>query len=215
MRIHSPYALRWVPGGNQQTAVSAFIGERYRQVYQASLSHCMPWLLGLFDASGELKAACGVQPAVTGAIYLENYLDTAIESILSARTPLPVARSEIVEIGNFAANDGASARIMYAALCLLLNHYHFSWIVFTGTQKVRNTFYRLNLQPIMLMNADPLKLGDAASQWGEYYQHDPKIMAGELAGGHTTLSQNSLLLSMFTDLPTAPWRITTGETYVS
>jgi hypothetical protein len=50
---------------------------------------------------------------------------------------------------------------------------------------------------------------------GEYYQHDPKIMAGELAGGHATLSQNSLLLSMFTDLPTAPWRITIGEMYVS
>lgn len=95
----------------------------------------MPWLLGMFDANGELKAACGVQPASMGKIYLEHYLDVPVEVVLSARLSHPVSRDSIVEIGNFAASDGASARIMYAALCLLLNQYCYSWIVFTGTKK--------------------------------------------------------------------------------
>lgn len=57
--------------------------------------------------------------------------------------------------------------------------------MFTGTKKIRNTFYRLNLHPIQLISADPGRLGDAALEWGEYYQHDPQIMAGELTGGYT------------------------------
>ncbi|MFH0722259.1 thermostable hemolysin, partial [Citrobacter braakii] len=40
--------------------------ENYHQVYHASLSRCMPWLLGMYDANGELKAACGVQVASHG-----------------------------------------------------------------------------------------------------------------------------------------------------
>ncbi|MGK3142234.1 thermostable hemolysin [Pantoea sp. C2G6] len=215
MRILSPYLLRWFPGEYQQNNVSAFIRESYSQFYHASLSHCMPWLLGLYDANGELKAACGVQPASMGKIYLEHYLDVPVEALLSAHLPHPVSRDAVVEIGNFAASDGASARIMYAALCLLLNHYCYSWIVFTGTKKIRNTFFRLNLQPITLMPADPSRLGAEAREWGDYYQHDPQIMAGELTGGQSTLSQTSLLLGMFTELPLAPWVVPCGESYVS
>lgn len=118
-------------------------------------------------------------------------------------------------MGNFAASDGASARVMYAALCLLLNQYHYSWIVFTGTRKIRNIFHRLNLQPILLTPANAERLGDAAQEWGKYYLHDPQVMAGELIGGKTTLSQTSMLLSLFTALPDAPWITTTGEPYVS
>lgn len=215
MRIMSPYTLKWLHGGCELNDISALIRENYRHVFQASLSRCMPWLLGMYDASGVLRAACGVQMASLGTLYLEQYLDEPIEITLSSRLVQPVSRDMIVEIGNFAACDGASARIMYAALCQLLHQYHFSWIVFTGTKKIRNTFYRLNLHPIMLVPADPARLGNAALEWGEYYQHDPHIMAGELAGGHTALSQGSLLLTLFSVLPEAPWTDTSGERHVS
>ena len=215
MRIISPYTLKWLHGGSEHNDISALIRENYHQVYHASLSRCMPWLLGMYDANGELKAACGVQVASHGTLYLEQYLDTPIETTLSSRLELPVPREAIVEIGNFGARDGASARIMYAALCLLLNQYHYGWIVFTGTKKIRNTFYRLNLHPIQLMSADPGRLGDAALEWGEYYQHDPQIMAGELTGGYTALSQNTMLLALFTPLPDAPWADLSGGRHVS
>lgn len=215
MRIMSPYILKWLHGGCEQNDISTLIRENYRQVYRASLSRCMPWLLGMYDACGVLKAACGVQMAAHGALYLEQYLDAPVEMTLSSRLAQPVSRDTIVEIGNFAACDGASARIMYAALCQLLHQYHFSWIVFTGTKKIRNTFYRLNLHPILLMPADPSRLGNAALEWGEYYQHDPLLMAGELAGGHTALSQESLLLTLFSVLPEAPWTDISGERHVS
>lgn len=215
MRIMSPYTLKWLHGGYEQNDISTSIRESYHQIYNASLSRCMPWLLGMYDARGELRAACGVQTASQGVFYLEQYLDAPVETMLSARINLPVSREKIVEIGNFTAHDGASARVMYAAICLLLNQYHYSWIVFTGTRKIRNIFHRLHLQPMLLTPASAARLGDTAQEWGEYYQHDPQVMAGELTNGKTTLRQTSMLLNLFTTLPDAPWITTAGESYVS
>ncbi|WP_226051404.1 thermostable hemolysin [Dickeya chrysanthemi] len=215
MRITSPYSLEWTRGGSEVSDISALIRSSYHQIYHATLSRCMPWLLGMYDANGELKAACGIQPASHGPLYLEHYLDNPVEAELSSRFAAPVSRTAIVEVGNFAAQDGASARVMYAAVCQLLNQYRFSWIVFTGTKKIRNIFYRLNLQPLLLTSARPEQLGAAALEWGDYYQHDPQVMAGELIGGHTTLSHTSLLLSLFTASPDAPWITSSGEPYVS
>lgn len=215
MRIMPPYTLKWLHGECEQNEISALIRENYHQVYQASISRCMPWLIGLYDASGELKAASGVQVASQGTLYLEKYLDDPIETMLSSRLSLHVSRATVVEIGNFAARDGASARIMFAALCQVLTEYHFSWIVFTGTKKIRNTFHRLNLNPILLMPANPARLGNAAHEWGKYYQYDPQIMVGELAGGHSALSQGSLLMKLITALPDAPWNNISEEHHVS
>lgn len=215
MRILSPYTLKWLSGGDEHNDISALIRESYHQVYNASLARCMTWLLGLYDAHGVLTSACGIQEASEGPLYLEKYLDDPIESTLSARLGITVPRCSIIEVGNFAARDGASARIMYAALCQLLIQYQYAWIVFTGTKKIRNTFHRMSLKPIELMPANPQRLGAESLCWGEYYQHDPRIMAGELAGGHTTLSQTSLLLQLLSELPNAPWAATAGECHVS
>jgi len=75
MRIMPPYTLKWLHGEYEQNEISALIRENYHQVYRASISRCLPWLLGLYDANGELQAASGVQIASHGALYLENYLD--------------------------------------------------------------------------------------------------------------------------------------------
>lgn len=215
MRIMSPYTLKWFPGGDEINAVSVLIRENYYQNHHARLSHCMPWLLGMYDGRGALKAACGIQSAGQGPLFLEHYLDQPIEALLASRITTSVARESIVEVGNFTAADGASARVMFAAVCQLLYQYHFAWIAFTGTRKIRNTFHRLHLQPIHLAAARPEKLADAAREWGDYYQHDPQVMAGELPGGHATLSHSSLLLSLFTPLPAPPWADAGGEDYVS
>ena len=215
MRIMPPYTLKWLHGEHEQNDISALIRENYQQVYQASISRCMPWLIGLYDANGELKAASGVHIASQGSLYLEKYLDSPIEVTLSSRLSQSVSRAAIVEIGNFAARDGASARIMFAALCQVLTEYQFSWIVFTGTKKIRNTFHRLNLNPILIMPANPARLGNDAHEWGKYYQYDPQIMAGELAGGHSALTQGSLLIKLINTLPEAPWTNLSGEHHVS
>ena len=100
MRIMSPYTLKWLPGGRERNDISMLIRESCSQVYPATLSACMPWLPGLYDSRGELKAACGIQTAPQGAFYFEHYLDEPVETLLSSRIAMPVER------------------VMYAALCL-------------------------------------------------------------------------------------------------
>ncbi|MFK8260488.1 thermostable hemolysin [Erwinia sp. AnSW2-5] len=205
MIIQSPYSLKWCTGSEENNATAHFIREKYRETYHAHLAECMPWLLSLQDAQGKQNAACGIRLASAGPLYLEQYLDRPADVLISMHFSGEIPRHTIVEVGNFAASDGASARVMYAAVCLLLNRYHFTHIVFTGTHKIRNIFSRLRLNPVLLTDARPERLADNPQQWGSYYQYQPQVMAGELARGMAALSQNSLLFNLFKVLPACPW----------
>ncbi|WP_413651174.1 thermostable hemolysin [Pantoea sp. B65] len=210
----SPCNLKWSVGGLVINEATDFIRDIYQQAYQASLTECMPWLLSMHDSQGELKAVCGIRLASEGRLFLENYIDQPVEQLMHHHFASGLRRERIVEIGNFAATEGA-ARVMYAAVCLLLNHYHFTHIVFTGTRKIRNIFARLSLKPVLLAEASAERLGQMADQWGSYYQYQPQLMAGELAGGQSELSRNSLLFSLFREIPAAPWISTSGVQHVS
>ena len=59
----------------------------------------------------------------------------------------------------------------------------FSWVVFTGADTVLNVFRRLRLEPQPLCTADKSLLGDAAGDWGTYYDHHPVVMAGRIVEG--------------------------------
>lgn len=210
MRITSPCLLAWNNGGVEINSTTLFIRDHYKQSFGANLKICMPWLLSLHDAQGQLRAACGIMPAVSGPLFLEKYLDQPVEVLMQSYFPAGVSRNSLVEIGNFAASDGAAARVMYAAVCWLLAHYHYTYIVFTGTKKIRNIFTRLNLNPVLLAEADGKRLGADAELWGSYYQYHPQIMAGELSGGMAELRNNTLLFSLFNQLPAEPWTTVPG-----
>ncbi|MBS0883644.1 thermostable hemolysin [Pantoea sp. JGM49] len=205
MLIHFPCKLIWRLGGNESSTAGNFIREHYFRRYGAELSSLLPDILTLEDGRGCLIAACGMAPASAGMMYLERYLDRPAEGMLSDIFKGQIFRSSIVEIGNFAATDGLAVRVFYAAICRLLNHYGYSHIVFTGTRKIRNTFCRMNLHPVVLADAEGERLGSEKAQWGSYYLNAPKIMAGELAGGQLALANNDILNGWIEVLPDSPW----------
>jgi hypothetical protein len=55
--------------------------------------------------------------------------------------------------------------------------------VFTGADTVMNVFRHLGLAPRELCIADPQLLGDARHDWGTYYDHEPRVMAGRIQDG--------------------------------
>lgn len=205
MRITPECSLKWVAGSSQVNVATDFIRQHYFEQFGARLTVLMPWILMLCDGENNLLAACGVMPASQGSLFLEQYLDKPAETSLHELGFDSAHRNNIVEAGNFAAVDGASARVMYAAVCLLLNNYHFGYIMFTGTQKIRNIFARLHLMPVCISTAEHSRLAEGETVWGRYYQHTPQVMAGDLAGGQKALAGSSLLLNLFGDLPAAPW----------
>lgn len=205
MNVNVPYHLFWADTPDRQACCRRFMQQAYQREFNAVIPHYLPYQLGMTANDGSLVAACGVMPASEGRLYLENYLEAPVEQ-LASRQGLALERHQLAEIGNFAAADGASARIMFVAICLVMNHNRFKHIAFTGTRKLRNIFARLNLDTVPLADAYPDALGSEAENWGSYYTQQPRIMLGDLAHGYDRLSKNSLLLSLFASIPSFPFR---------
>ena len=65
---------------------------------------------------------------------------------------------------------------------------NFTWVSFTGTCALRNAFQRMGLTLLDIAPANSAYLPEAArSGWGSYYEHAPRVMAGEISSGFTAL----------------------------
>ena len=199
--IRPPYTMQIATTPEQVTTLQAFIGDAYLREFRARIPHFLPLLIGLYRADDTLVAACGLQLAATGPLYLEQYLDLPAEQQLAAMQDEPPRRDGIAEIGNLATSAPGNGRLMFAAMCQLLYQQNMEWVMFTGTRKLRNSLRRLQLDPITLAVASPARVGEHAGHWGDYYQHQPMVMAGRLAEGRNILSANSLLLPLLAPTP--------------
>ena len=84
-----------------------------------------------------------------------------------------MARHEILEIGNLAAEKGR-ARWLVLSLIRYLAEQRFRYVVFTATDQVQQLFARVGLAPLYLQEATPDRVPDPQS-WGLYYQHTPQV----------------------------------------
>ena len=137
------YFIRALPDAAQRSAFEDFIQQRFRRAHGADIRHFMPQLFGMSDASGALCAVVGIRLANTGPLFLEGYLDEAIDPLISAVADQTVGRSAIVEVGNLAASDTGSARMSIIAMTYLLAMGGLEWIAFTGNLGLVNSFHRL------------------------------------------------------------------------
>jgi len=189
------------PGNPGREPVEALIRARFRDAYGARLRHFMPCLLTA-TAAGMLVAALGYQPAATGTLLAERYLDRPIEEELSARFGRPVRRAEVVEVGNFAdVRPGAVATVI-PPVTALLHRQGYRWAVITGVRPVRRAFARLGLDLTPLAVAEPARLGpDALADWGTYYAHGPVVLAGDIRAGHRLLVRGAREHRLLPKLP--------------
>ncbi|KKX62439.1 MULTISPECIES: thermostable hemolysin [Pseudomonas] len=179
-RLHLAKAL---PGDPQRNAFEIFIQQRFRKAHGADIRHFMPQLFGMSDASNALCAVVGVRVASDGPLFLECYLDEAIDPLISATADHCVDRSAIVEVGNLAASDTANARLSIIAMTYLLAMGGLEWVAFTGNLGLVNSFHRLGLKPVTLCAADPARLGEDRHAWGSYYESKPWVHVGNIRAG--------------------------------
>lgn len=183
-------ALEIVPPGHPERAsLEAFIAAEFSRVYGASLQHFCHTLAGRRDSAGRWVAALGYTLAGEGALFLEQYLDTPVETEIGARTGRPVARTGIVEVGNLASTDAGAARALIVAMTHQLHCQGLVWVTFTATRALLNSFARLRLAPSVLADADPARLGQAQGAWGSYYATHPQVMFGNIGFGHDQLAR--------------------------
>ncbi len=168
--------------------LETFIRDNYAKNFGAHIDAFMPRLFGLRARDGNLCGAFGLR-TTSRKLFLEQYLQGAIEAEIGARCGRSVERSGIVEIGHFSGALPGAARAMIHLLTQHLRAENFTWVSFTGTRALRNAFARMGLPLLDIAPADSACLPVAArAHWGTYYAHAPRVMAGEIRSGYATLS---------------------------
>ena len=158
----------------------------YRQAFGATLEPGFEQYLryGKEPARG---AALGFTRAGNGPLFLERYCDGPIETLASAVLGRRVPRESIVEIGNFAAADGAGIVELWGMTANDLGDFS-EVAAATLTKPLRRIFGRLGVPIHVLAPADPTRLGEDARAWGSYYELDPQVCIGEIAAGQRAIS---------------------------
>ena len=177
---HVPSSTRVISQDSpRRFEAEAFIRKVFAFHYDARVASFAPELM-LLEQAGRITAAAGWRNAASGRLYLETYLDAPVQVRIGRLTAHPVARERIVEVGNLAsATPGGGAR-MILALAEHLHRLGFEWAVFTATQELIGIFTKLGLPPLTLGIADPGRLGNAARDWGRYYDSRPVVVAGRV-----------------------------------
>lgn len=171
-----------------RAGLQAFIAAAFFKSYGAELSHFCDTLIGCRDASGQWIAALGYSLAADGPLFLEHYLDGPLEQEIGARAGYPIARCQIVEVGNLASGHAGAARALIVSMTRLLHGQGLHWVAFTATASLLNSFTRLRLKPGVLAEADPRRLPDAGKHWGSYYNSQPQVMFGDIRYGYAQLA---------------------------
>lgn len=169
-------------GDAGRAQVEDFIARVFARRFGATVTGFAPILVTLRDGTDDaIVAAAGYRAAVDAPLFLESYLDAPVEAVLAQHLHAAPARPEIVEIGHLSASRAGAGRQLMVRLGEHLAQQRFRWIVCTLTQELRHLLPRLGVTPLALARADAGALRGDAAAWGSYYQHDPVVLAGELA----------------------------------
>jgi hypothetical protein len=186
----TPTQPRWHFGavnGETRSDIERFIAAGFLKAYGARLTEFMPELMGLYHDDA-LVAACGLRPATSGTLFLEQYLDHSADIALNLATGITAERKKIIEVGNLSVSRAGYARHFVAWLTRHLHDAGMQWALFSAVPALRNNFLRLGIPMITLAPADPDRLtGNARATWGTYYDQQPQVTAVHVATAFATL----------------------------
>ncbi|WGL18427.1 thermostable hemolysin [Microbulbifer bruguierae] len=159
-----------------RTTVETYIARQFQQVYGARLQHFMPWLLS-YGHGQQIDGVLGLRQAAREPLFLEQYFDEPLESLLEACAGVPVDRADIVEIGNLVATARGGSRLLFLMLAELFAAADLTWAIFTATPEVQHLLQKLTDNQLFLCRADGSRLGAELADWGSYYNTRPAVVA--------------------------------------
>lgn len=171
----------------RRAALECFIAEAYARSYGARVTHYADHLVGLERSGQGWLGAVGYTMAETGPLFIEHYLDRPVEDEIAARTRTAVRREHIAEASNLAAPRSGAARRVIVYMTRRLHDLGRTWVVFTGTRSLLNSFDRLGIETMVLARAEPSRVPDAAASWGSYYATGPQVVAANIPAGFAHL----------------------------
>ncbi len=166
------------PGSANRHAVETYIHDRFANAHHAEVTHFLPNIISL-RCGGEYSAAVGLAPASSGKLFAEQYLTAPIEQVISEKLEQPIARHQIVEIGNLVSTWKGSSLLLFIVIGEVMERLGYHYVMFTGTREVKALLARLHYSPIVLADANPAALPDGGASWGSYYDNQPQVMFGD------------------------------------
>ncbi|MFV8783993.1 thermostable hemolysin [Microbulbifer sp. SA54] len=176
----------------ERLALECYIAHCFADAYGANVKSFLPLLLA-YGEGGDFRSALGLRRADSGTLFLEQYLDEPVESRLSAAAGMPVARAQVVEIGNLVSSARGSSRMLFLMLAELMVAADLSWAIFTATPEVHRLLQKLTDNQLSLCRADGARLGTALADWGTYYDTRPVVTAINVAAERERLLQRPLV----------------------
>ncbi|MFV8816551.1 thermostable hemolysin [Haliea sp. E17] len=174
-----PHLAALTAGSAGRARAERFIGDNFQASYGARLTHFMPIICSL-QQEDAIKAALGLRAARCTSLFVEQYLQQPAEVVIGQHYPGPVSRSSVWEMGNLAASDGRVAVMLYLLVTAALHRLGVDYLVFAANAAVRQSIRRRGFTTRTVCNADPLRLGSAASDWGSYYDSDPQVLVASI-----------------------------------
>ncbi len=165
----------------ERRRVEKFIEDIYAKHYGATITSHYPILMSVRDVNNNIIAALGFRYATKEALFLETYLDEAIESSLSKKFKTDVSRDQIVEVGGLASMGNGASIFLFTALATYLQQQDIEYVSVTATKFLRGYFNKIGLKPKEIRFADNNRLADKGASWGSYYNTEPQVIAGTLS----------------------------------
>lgn len=165
-------------GDPARAEVEGFIRAVFKRAHDAEITNFMPQLVALRDNNGVLMAAFGWKKASEGALFLEQYLDEPIDSLISKTLHRNISREQITKIGNLAVANPRNAGILIAHVIQHSLDIGIEWCVATAHHSLQNGLIKGGRDVYPLFNADKARLSQAEqAKWGTYYKHMPQVVA--------------------------------------
>lgn len=125
---------------------------------------------------GPGHACAGVTFGDTGKLFSEYYIDKKLDEIYS------IERSKIAEIGAFSSftrGIGAGKYLLDLIIKTLTLH-NYDLVVLTATKQVRAILHSIVAEVTDLGAATIERVEDPNTNWGTYYNHDPRVVVFRL-----------------------------------
>jgi len=165
-------------GSPARLELEAVVREVYAATYGARITHLLPLLLGLADGTGHPGGVVGAQFGTDSQpMFLEEYLERPVQEALSAGLGRHVPRRALAEVGNLSALRPGLGRPLVSTMAAYLEGAGVGWAVFTATRALRLAFRHMGLQLVDLGAAEGARLGGRLSDWGTYYDTEPRVTA--------------------------------------
>ncbi len=186
---------------SRRDSLEQFIAGGFAAAYDARITQFMPHLLAV-TLHGQWQAVLGIRSGLAPRLFVEQYLDADICTVL-ASAGIQTQRAQVAEIGNLYASGRQQTLLLFIAMAVALYQQGYRHLVCCATPTVMSMLSRHGLQLNVLAEGDPGRLGDAAADWGSYYQRHPQVCQLDLAAAYQLIMakpQLQQLLSGFLPL---------------